>query len=245
MSRLTSLTVLLILAIVAVGCQSPTPEPTATPAPTNTATSPPTVTVTNTPLPSHTPTATPTSTPTLEPTTTPTETATLAPTETPTTAPALVVTQPTVVAATQPPVVVATKPPAQASGSVYGSTTGPAGFATTITCFTAGGGACASVMPPGDINFTFTLGSAPDAPWALFLPYGLSVEKDGVNAEGMFMFVDAGWLPPGFIVQFGGSRNFTEPGRYVIRSSGCMLTTSNQCAWTTMGGTTVTFVIQP
>jgi hypothetical protein len=100
-------------------------------------------------------------------------------------------------------------------------------------------------MPPGDVSFSFTLGSTSDAPWAIFLPYGLSVEKDGANADSMFMFVDAGWLPPGFTVGFGGSRNFTEPGRYVIRSSGCMLVTGAQCAWTTMAGTTVTFVIQP
>jgi hypothetical protein len=243
---LVLLTTILALAITA--CQSATPEPTATPVPTeaaipaDTATAiPPTEAPTATEPPTSTPTAVPTDTPTAAPTDTPPP----SPTTAPSLAPTLAATQPPAVAATQPPAVAATKPPAPAaSGSVYGSTTGPAGFATTITCSRPSGD-CLSVIPPGDVSFSFTLSSTSDAPWALFLPYGLSVEKDGVNADSMFMFVDAGWLPPGVVVRFGGSRNFTEPGRYVIRSSGCMLVTGSQCAWTTMAGTTVTFVIQP
>ncbi len=58
--------------------------------------------------------------------------------------------------------------------------------------------------------------------------------------------VDAGWLPPGLGVGFGGSKNFLRPGRYVVRSSGCMYVDGmNSCQWTTMAGTTVNFTIQP
>ena len=65
-----------------------------------------------------------------------------------------------------------------------------------------------------------------------------------MNIADMFMFVDAGYLPPESIVWFGASRNFTAPGRYVIRSSGCMAVTAAPCGWTTMAGTAVTFVIK-
>ncbi len=237
-----------ILAIVVTACQSATPEPTATLVPTqatipaDTATAiPPTEAPTATEPPTSTPTAVPTDTPTAAPT----DTLPPSPTTAPTLVPTLAPTQPPAVAVTQPPAVAATKPPAPAaSGSVYGSTAGPDGFFSTITCSRPSGD-CLTVMPPGDVSFSFMLGSTADAPWALFLPYGLSVERDGANVDSMFMFVDAGWLPPGFTVGFGGSRNFTEPGRYVIRSSGCMLVSEAQCAWTTMAGTTVTFVIQP
>jgi hypothetical protein len=60
----------------------------------------------------------------------------------------------------------------------------------------------------------------------------------------MFMFVDAGYLLPDSVVWFGASRNFTVPGRHVIRSSGCMATSAAPCGWTTMAGTVVTFVIK-
>ena len=61
----------------------------------------------------------------------------------------------------------------------------------------------------------------------------------------MFMSVDAGYLPPDTGVWFGASRNFTVPGRYVIRSSGCLTTAAVPCGWNTMTGTTVVFTIQP
>jgi hypothetical protein len=99
-------------------------------------------------------------------------------------------------------------------------------------------------MAPGDINFDMALGSAPDAPWGLFVPYGLAVARDGVNIADMFMFVDAGWLEPGSVVRFGTSRNFSVPGRYVIRSSGCYTDGSVPCGWANFAGTIVTFVIE-
>ena len=192
-----------------------------------TLTAQPTVTATFTPVPTNTstPTETPRPTETPLPTATATNTAKPAPTrlpvtDTPTARPAPV--------------------------SVYGGTGGPEGYTTAITCSRPAGN-CEPVMPPGDISFRLTLGSEASTPWTLFVKYGLSVEKDGVNVSNMFMFVDAGWLPPDVTVEFGASRNFAEPGRYVIRSSGCLINSDTQveCAWTTMAGTTVTFVIQP
>jgi len=101
-------------------------------------------------------------------------------------------------------------------------------------------------MPPGDISFRLTLASAAAAPWTHFVNYGLSVEKDGANVAGLFMFVDAGWLQPGAVVGFGASRSFSQPGAYVIRSSGCLTTDvkSNACIWATIAGDVVTFTIQ-
>ena len=188
-------------------------------------------------------TARPTSTQTPSPTFTRTPTPTRTPMPTNTETPAPTATDTAVPTATRPPATAApTQPPAPVT--MYGSTAGPAGYTTTIICF-RGSGDCSTTMSPGDVNFTFTLGSDAATPWTLFLPYGLSVERDGVNIPEMFMFVDAGWLPPGITVQFGGSKNFAAPGRYIVRSSGCMLVTAFPCGWTTMGGTTVTFVIQP
>ncbi|MBI3177970.1 MAG: hypothetical protein HYZ35_08255 [Chloroflexi bacterium] len=143
---------------------------------------------------------------------------------------------------TQPPVT----PTFTRAPTVYGSAAGPDKFTTTIQCTASSGGACSPVMPPGDVSFYFTLASTDDAPWALFLPYGLSVERDGANVADMYMMVDAGWLPPGVAVGFGGSKNFQQPGRYVVRSSGCMYVDGmSSCQWTTMAGTTVNFTIQP
>ena len=63
---------------------------------------------------------------------------------------------------------------------------------------------------------------------------------------GDFMFVDAGWLQPGTLVGFGASRAFSQPGTYVIRSSGCLTTDikSNGCSWATIAGHVVTFHMQ-
>jgi hypothetical protein len=101
-------------------------------------------------------------------------------------------------------------------------------------------------MAPGDISFSITLKSAEDAVLAIFLPFGLSVEKDGVNSPDMYMTVDAGWLPPGSQARMGTSRSFTQPGHYVIRTNGCLLTEASypQCTWWTVNGTIVSFDIQ-
>jgi hypothetical protein len=202
-----------------------------------TLTAAPTATATNTPVP--TATHTPTNTPTTVPTSTPKPTDTAVPATLAPTRPAA--TQPPV--STHPPAATAapTRPPAPAS--VYSSGGGPQGYFTDIQC-NRNGADCTPVMPPGDINFDLFLGSADDAPVGLFLPYGLAVARDGVNIADMFMFVDAGWLAPGSIVGFGASRNFSVPGRYVIRSSGCYTDGSVVCGWTNFAGTVVTFVIE-
>lgn len=195
------------------------------------------IAATLTAMPTNTATETATSTSTATKTSTPTETATS--TDTPT--PAATATKTAPPRPTQPPVT----PTQTRAPTVYGFTAGPEGYLTDIDCF-KGSAACTPTMAPGDINFTFYLLSGPEAPWTLFTRYGLSVEKDGVNVADMFMFVDAGWLPPDGGASFGASRNFTSPGRYVIRSSGCLtLDPGIPCGWNTMGGTTVTFTIQP
>jgi hypothetical protein len=198
-----------------------------------TLTAQPTATATDTPLP------TATNTPTKAPTSTPKPTETAVPATLEPTKPAATKAP----ASTQPPAatVAPTKPPAPAS--VYSFADGPAGYFTDITC-NRGGGECTPTMAPGDINFDLFLGSADDAPVGLFLPYGLAVSRDGVNIADMFMFVDAGWLAPGSFVGFGASRNFSVPGRYTIRSSGCYTDGSVVCGWTNFAGTVVTFVIQ-
>ena len=190
-----------------------------------TLTAQPTATSTHTTVPSDTPTATDTAQPTATdtPAATPTDTATPRPTS---------------------PPVSPTASPAPIPASVYGETGGPDGYFTDIECF-RGSAPCSPSMPPGDINFTFYLASGPLTPLTLFETYGLAVEKDGANVPNMFMFVDAGLLDADIIVRFGASRNFTAPGRYVIRSSGCMTTVPAPCGWQTMAGTTVTFVIAP
>lgn len=189
-----------------------------------TLTAQPTATETATTVPSDTPTAT--NTPTKAPTNTPAATATLTRTPGPTVPP-----------------MTATSSPAPTSASVYGFTGGVAGYATDIEC-TYAGGECVPVMPPGDVSFEFILISGVDTPLTLFEQYGLAVERDGVNVADMFMFVDAGLLPPDTGVWFGASRNFTVPGRYVVKSSGCLTTVPAPCGWNTMIGTTVNFVIK-
>lgn len=182
-----------------------------------------TPTFTATPTDTHTPTATATRTRTPTITPTPTETATKAP--------------------TRPPVTLTFTPP-PTSESVYSFTGGVDGYITDIEC-KRGSAVCTPTMPPGDINFEFVLFSFATTPWTLFEKYGLSVERDGVNIADLFMFVDAGYLPPDAGAWFGASRNFTVPGRYVIRSSGCLSTTPVPCGWNTMAGTMVVFTIQP
>jgi hypothetical protein len=245
------------VALALSACQSGVPAvatPVAVvPAATNTvivqvpATQAPSATnTTNTTLP-NTPTAAPTATGTAPPLPTATATAVASPRAVPTNTPLPTATanpparpKPTSVPATEAP----TAQPAPAS--IYSTTNGPGGYVTVVRC-KRGSAPCTPVMAPGDINFDMGLGSDASAPWTNFVKYGLSVEKDGANAAELFMFVDAGWLEPGRIIGFGTSRNFNQPGAYVIRSSGCMTTdqTSNDCAWTTMAGDVVTFVIQP
>lgn len=194
-----------------------------------TLTAQPTATATFTATPTDTRTPTATSTKTHTPTMTSTITAT--PTQTATKGP------------TRPPVTL-TYTPQPTRESVYGFTGGVAGYFTDIEC-KRGSAPCTPIMPPGDVNFEFVLFSFADTPWTLFEKYGLSVERDGINLADMFMFVDAGYLPPDTGVWFGASRNFTTPGRYIIRSSGCLSTALVPCGWNTMEGTTVIFTIQP
>ncbi len=189
-----------------------------------TLTAQPTATATATTVPSDTPTAT------------------HAPTKTPTNTPAASATPSRTAGPTQPPQT-AVPTAAPTSASVYGFTSGAPGYFTDIRC-SFSGGTCLPTMPAGDVSFDFILVSDVDTPLTLFEQYGLAVEKDGVNVANMFMFVDAGLLPPDTGVRFGASRNFTTPGRYVIRSSGCLTTVNAPCGWSTMTGTTVTFVIK-
>jgi hypothetical protein len=195
-----------------------------------TLTAQPTATRTHTPAPTDTPV--PTETPTSTDTPEPTETRTPKPSPTITNTP-----RPTL------PPVSPTPSPAPTSASIYGWANGPEGYVTDIEC-TIGGAPCTGVMPPGDITFEFVLVSFELTPLTLFEKYGLSVERDGANVADMFMFVDAGLLAPDTGVWFGASRRFTTPGRYVVRSSGCLTTVPAPCAWNTMEGTTVTFTIQ-
>jgi hypothetical protein len=203
--------------------------------PTDTATPLPTDTATNTPVPTRTPKPTSTDVP---PTDTPTATQPPAATEKPAATKPPVTAAPTNVPATVAP----TQAPAPAS--IYSQGSGPDGFYTAINC-NRGGAECTPVMPPSDLNFDMALGSGYDSPWGLFMPYGLAVARDGVNVPDMFMFVDAGWLEPGSIVWFGASRNFTVPGRYTIRSSGCFTISDAPCGWANFAGDIITFVIQP
>jgi hypothetical protein len=103
-------------------------------------------------------------------------------------------------------------------------------------------------MPPGDLSFVIILESTADALEVIFVPFGLSVEKDGVNAADMYMTADAGWLPPASAARFGTSRTFSAPGQYVVRTNGCLFTLANYltgvCTWWTLNGTVVTFDIQ-
>jgi hypothetical protein len=203
----------------------------------------PAASATNTIIP-DTPTATLSDTATASATTAATPTATASPTAAPTSTPPPTTT----VESTALPKakrVPATPAPTAQPAPVYSTTDGPAGYSSGIKCERSGA-SCVPVMPPGDVSFRIVLSSDATAPWTHFVDYGLSVEKDGANMAKLFMFVDAGWLQPGSVVGFGASRNFSQPGTYVIRSSGCMTIdqNSNNCAWTIMPGDVVTFVIQ-
>jgi hypothetical protein len=198
--------------------------PTAVPTNTNTPTAiPPTATAS--------PTVAPTDTPTLVP-----PTATAKPTAKPTARP-----QPTSV----PPTVAPTQPPVPAS--IYSTATGgPQGYVSILGCTQPGNVPCQSVMAPGDKAFSIKLVALDDAVPAIFVPFGLAVEKDGANVADMYMTVVSGWLNPGEYALLGTSRNFTQPGHYVIRTNGCYVTreTYPQCNWGTVDGTIVTFDIQ-
>ncbi len=200
-----------------------------------TLTAQPTNTSTHTPVPTSTATPTPTASPTAS------ASPTLRPTSTSTTAPTKVS-----VAVTQAPPTSA-PPPTSSGGSIYSTASGgPQGYTSTFACFQVSGTACESVMSPGDISFSITLRSAEDALLAIFVPFGLSVEKDGANAADMYMTVDAGWLPPGSAARFGTSRTFSQPGRYTIRTNGCLITEASypNCTWWTVNGTIATFDIR-
>lgn len=198
--------------------------PTAVPTSTNTPTAiPPTATASPTVAPTNTPTAvppTPTARPTVRPTARP---------------------QPTSV----PPTAAPTNPPVAVS--LYSTVSGgPQGYLSTLGCTQPGNVPCQPVMAPGDKAFSIKLEALQDAVPAIFVPFGLSVEKDGANAADMYMTVVSGWLYPGEYALLGTSRNFTQPGHYVIRTNGCYVTleTYPHCNWGTVNGTVVTFDIQ-
>lgn len=200
-----------------------------------TLTAQPTDTAVPTQTPTHTFTPSPTASPTATalPTSTATATATAAPSKVP-----VVVTVPTV-----------TKTPSSAGsgGPLYGfASGGPQGYTSELTCTQAGGVPCESVMAPGDISFGILLWSTPDALLAIFVPFGLAVEKDGANAADMYMTVDSGWLEPGGAAYMGTSRRFSQPGHYIIRTNGCLITQASypNCTWWTVNGTVVTFDIR-
>ena len=194
------------------------PSDTATARPTDTATTPPTATAS----------------PTAAPTQTVAPTATKKPTARPTARP------------TVPPQPTATNPP-PAVAPLYGlASGGPQGYVSTLTCTQPGNVPCQSVMAAGDKAFAIRLEALDDAVPAIFVPFGLSVEKDGANAANMYMTVVSGWLNPGEYALLGTSRNFSQPGHYVIRTNGCFVTqaTYPNCTWGTVDGTVVTFDIQ-
>jgi hypothetical protein len=218
------------------------------PSPTNTRVPDTPTAVPNTPTaaPSNTPTTAPTATATASPTAAPTQTT--APTVAPT-ATKKPTARPTVKpAATLPPAtaVPATHAPA-AGGSVYSEATGgPQGYYSMLGCTRPGRVPCETVMPLGDVAFSIRLEAGDDAVLAIFLPFGLSVEKDGANVADMYMTVVSGWLNPGEYALLGTSRNFKQPGHYVIRTNGCLITEASypNCTWWTVNGTVVTFDIQ-
>jgi hypothetical protein len=226
-------------------------------APANTAV--PTVQIVATVAPSATNTRvpdTPTTVPSSTATTRPADTATTPPTATtkPTVAPTNTVpptvaptaTRKATARPTLPPQPTATKAPVVAA-SVYSTFSGgPQGYKSTLGCTQAGGAPCQPVMAPGDVAFSIRLESGMDAVLAIFVPFGLSVEKDGANVADMYMTVVSGWLNPGEYALLGTSRNFSQPGHYVIHTNGCLLTEASypNCSWGTVDGTVVTFDIQ-
>jgi hypothetical protein len=206
---------------------------------------------TNTRIP-DTPTAVPSSTATAKPTdtatATSTATATAKPTDTATatsTATATATKRPTARPTVQVPPT-ATKPPVVAASLYSIASGGPQGYVSTLVCTQPGNVPCQSVMSPGDKAFSIRLDALPEAVPAIFVPFGLAVEKDGANAANMYMTVDSGWLNPGEYALMGTSRNFTQPGHYIIRTNGCYVTqeTYPNCTWGTVNGTIVTFDIQ-
>jgi hypothetical protein len=228
--------------LLLAACQTAAPA-VATPTTAIVASAAPAASATNTNIP-NTPTATLSDTATASATTVAAPTASTSPTTAVTsTPPATATVEPT--ALPRPTPVPATSVPTAQPVPLYSTTGGPAGYASGNKCERAGA-ACSAVMPPGDVSFRMVLSSDATAPWTHFVNYGLSVEKDGANVANLFMFVDAGWLQPGSVVGFGASRNFSQPGAYVIRSSGCITTDPNSisCVWATIAGDVVTFVIQ-
>jgi hypothetical protein len=216
---------------------------------------PPTATL----VPSATATTKPTDTPPPTATTPPTATAvpptaTTPPTATsvPPTATKVKATKPaaTRAPATQAPATQAAEPtnaPATGGGKLYSwSTGGPQGYTSILVCNQSDGSPCQSVMAPGDKAFSIRLVAGDDAVPAIFVPFGLAVEKDGVNQADAYMTVDAGWLEPGTYAIMGTSRSFSAPGHYVIRTNGCYVTreTYPNCTWGTVDGTIVIFDIQ-
>lgn len=221
----------------------------ASPAPSDT---PSAVPATATTVPSATATIKPTDTATTPPTATAVPaTATTAPTATavPPTATKIKPTKPAATkapAATQAPA--ATKAPVAAgSGPLYSTASGgPQGYTSILGCTQSDGSACQSAMPPGDKAFSIRLEAGNDAVPAIFVPFGLSVEKDGANVADAYMTVVSGWLNPNEYALLGTSHNFSQPGHYVIRTNGCYVTreTYPNCTWGTVNGTIVTFDIQ-
>jgi hypothetical protein len=219
---------------------------TAVPATATTAPSATAVPATATTRPTDTATATTPPTATASPTVAPTATATA--TAAPPTATKIKPTKPaaTRVPATQAPA--ATKAPAASgSGPLYSTASGgPQGYTSFLDCTQPGGAECQSVMAPGDKAFSIRLEAGFDAVPAIFVPFGLAVEKDGANVADAYMTVVSGWLNPGEYALLGTSHNFSQPGHYVIRTNGCYVTreTYPNCTWGTVDGTIVTFDIQ-
>ena len=202
---------------------------------------------TNTRLP-DTPTAVPSATATARPTDTATTppTATASPTVAPTQTAAPTATKKPTARPTARPQPTATNPP-PAVAPLYGlASGGPQGYVSTLTCTQPGNVPCQSVMAAGDKAFAIRLEALDDAVPAIFVPFGLSVEKDGANAANMYRTVVSGWLNPGEYALLGTSRNFSQPGHYVIRTNGCFVTqaTYPNCTWGTVDGTVVNFDIQ-
>lgn len=208
---------------------SPVPTATTKPTDTATATTPPTATATATAAPA---------------------TATTAPTATavPLTATKIKPTKPAATRAPATAVPAATKAPAAAgSGPLYSEASGgPQGYTSTLGCTQSDGTACQTVMAAGDKAFSIRLEAGNDAVPAIFVPFGLSVEKDGANVADAYMTVVSGWLNPNEYALLGTSHNFTQPGHYVVRTNGCYVTreTYPNCTWGTVNGTIVTFDIQ-
>jgi len=226
-------------SLVAAATEAPA---TATTAPSATA-----VPATATIRPTDTATATTPPTATASPTVAPTATA-VPPTATKVkpTKPAATRVPATQAPATQAPA--ATKAPAASgSGPLYSTASGgPQGYTSTLVCTQPDGSACQSVMASGDKAFSIRLEAGFDAVPAIFVPFGLSVEKDGANVADAYMTVVSGWLNPGEYALLGTSRNFSQPGHYVVRTNGCYVTreTYPNCTWGTVDGTIVTFDIQ-